>query len=186
MGAELPVTAAQAKGSTRPLGIPQAAERHFLPGSGSPCLPPDQGNPWNIPPMQAGPVIAHPRPFLFSKGPTMTVSAATASIAAAQAAQAARAANAGNTGSASGAAFSAVANAAQQLPGIAATGGSMLSSSMLSSLLGMNNTTPAAPPPNSAGNATGASASTSHHHGVGAYVEGLATTAATLLTAAAV
>ncbi len=112
----------------------------------------------------------------------MTVSAATASNAATQAYQTAHTANTSNNSSAaSGAAFSAVANAANQLQGIAATGGSTLSSNMLSALLGMNSATPATPPPNSAG-----SGPASHHHGLGAYMEGLASTAATVLTAAAV
>jgi hypothetical protein len=57
---------------------------------------------------------------------------------------------------------------------------------MLSALLGMNSPSApsapqATPTPNSAGNSA-----TPHHHGLGAYMEGLASTAATVLTAAAV
>jgi hypothetical protein len=53
-------------------------------------------------------------------------------------------------------------------------------------LLGMNSPSApsapqATPTPNSAGNSA-----TPHHHGLGAYMEGLASTAATVLTAAAV
>ena len=60
---------------------------------------------------------------------------------------------------------------------------------MLSSLLGMNSastppsTAPATQTPNSAG---GSSATSHHHHGLGAYVEGLASTAASLVSIAAV
>ncbi len=116
----------------------------------------------------------------------MTVSA-TASNAAMQAYQTARSANTShNTAGSSGAAFSAVANGADQLHGIAATGGSTLSSNMLSALLGMNSSsTPPAPPATAAPNGAGSTAQ-SHHRGLGAYMEGLASTAATVLTAAAV
>jgi hypothetical protein len=141
----------------------------------------------------SGLVLADPgntrstRSIRFVKGPKMTVSA-TASSAAAQIQQTARNANSTHTtASASGAAFSAVANAANQLQGIAATGGSTLSSNMLSALLGMNSpAAPSSPPAAAAPNSAGSSNVTTHHHGLGAYMEGLASTAATVLTAAAV